>query len=154
MVIIDSKRGVKSANYIEMVGSYNPRQKSVDVKADRVKHWIAMGAKPTDTVHNILINQKVIEGKKVNPLGKKTPIIKEKAEEETKSEEAKTEPEGDASAEESKEESTPELEASAEEKPAEEAPAEEEKKEEPEPAKEEAVEDAKEETEDKKEEAA
>ena len=80
MVIIDSKRGVKSADYIEMVGFYNPRQKTVDVKADRIKHWISVGAKPTDTVHNILVNQKVIDAKKVNPLGKKTPILKEKEE--------------------------------------------------------------------------
>lgn len=80
MVIIDSKRGVKSADYIEMVGSYNPRQKTVEVDGDRIKHWISVGAKPTDTVHNILINEKVIEGKKVNPLGKKTPIVKDKAE--------------------------------------------------------------------------
>ena len=98
MVIIDSKRSVKSANYIEMVGSYNARQKTVDLNKDRIKHWIGEGAKPTDTVHNILINNKVIEGKKVNPLGKKTPIVAKKKEEES-SEEAEA-PKADEGAEE------------------------------------------------------
>jgi len=147
MVVIDSKRGVKSANYIEMVGSYNPRQKSVDVKADRVKHWIAQGAKPTDTVHNILINEKVIEGKKVNPLGKKTPVVKKKAEKEKpaeapkaeeKTEEAETKTDEDTPVEEEKKEETPK--EKVEEKP--EAPKEE-PKEDKETPKEEPKEDKK-----------
>ena len=40
--------------------------------ADRVKHWLSMGAKATGTVHNMLINHKIITGKKVNVLPKKT----------------------------------------------------------------------------------
>lgn len=87
MVVIESTKGPKSANHIEILGSYNPRQKTVEVKGDRVKHWIAQGAQVSDTVNNILINQKIIEGKKRNPLGKKTPIVKEKTEEEIKAEE-------------------------------------------------------------------
>jgi small subunit ribosomal protein S16 len=90
MVIIDSKRGVKSADYIEMVGSYNPRQKgNTKIDGERVKYWISVGAKPTDTVHNLLINEKVIEGKKVNPLGKKTPIANTEAADGSKDAKAK-----------------------------------------------------------------
>ena len=37
-----------------------------------MKHWISKGAQPTDSIHNLLINKKVIEGKKVNALPKKT----------------------------------------------------------------------------------
>jgi ribosomal protein S16 len=38
---------------------------------------MSVGAKPTDTVHNLLIDSKVIAGKKVNALNKKTPPKKE-----------------------------------------------------------------------------
>lgn len=77
VVVTDSKRGPKSGNYLEMLGSYNPRQKKTVINGERVKHWISVGAQVSDTVHNILINEKVIEGKKINVLPRKSPIIKE-----------------------------------------------------------------------------
>ncbi len=72
VVVVESKRKVKAGNYLEMVGSYDPRVDTVSLKAERIKHWIAMGATVSDTVHNILISQKIIEGKKINVLPKKT----------------------------------------------------------------------------------
>ncbi len=71
VVVIDSKRKVQAGNYLEMVGSYDPRVDRSELKADRIKHWISMGAKPSDTVHNLLISNKIIEGKKINVLPKK-----------------------------------------------------------------------------------
>jgi small subunit ribosomal protein S16 len=71
VVVIDSKRKIQAGNYLEMVGSYDPRVDTVSFKADRVKHWISQGARPSDTVHNLLITQGIIEGKKINVLPKK-----------------------------------------------------------------------------------
>lgn len=71
VVIIDSKRKVQAGNYLEMVGSYDPRTNKADLKADRIKHWMDMGAKPSDTVHNLLVSNKIIVGKKINVLPKK-----------------------------------------------------------------------------------
>jgi len=71
VVVIDSKRKVQAGNYLEMVGSYDPRFNTSDLKADRIKHWISMGAKPSDTLHNLLISKNIIEGKKINVLPKK-----------------------------------------------------------------------------------
>lgn len=71
VVVVDSKRKVKAGNYLEMVGSYDPRVDRSELKADRIKHWIAQGAKPSDTVHNLLVSNKLIEGKKINVLPKK-----------------------------------------------------------------------------------
>lgn len=71
VVVVDSKRKVKAGNYLEMVGSYDPRVDRSELKADRIKHWISQGAKPSDTVHNLLISNKIIEGKKINVLPKK-----------------------------------------------------------------------------------
>jgi len=60
-----------------MLGAYNPKQSSVSIQAERVKHWLGVGAQVSDTVYNILIDQKVVEGKKRNALPKKRPIVKE-----------------------------------------------------------------------------
>jgi small subunit ribosomal protein S16 len=48
---------------LENLGNYDPRSKKLDVKADRVKYWISVGAQLTDSVNNLLIANKVIEGK-------------------------------------------------------------------------------------------
>jgi small subunit ribosomal protein S16 len=72
VIVIDSKRKVQAGNYLEMVGSYDPRVDRAELKADRIKHWISEGAQPSDTVHNLLISKGIIEGKKINVLPKKT----------------------------------------------------------------------------------
>lgn len=72
VIVVDSKRKVKAGNYLEMLGSYDPRVDTVTLKADRVKHWMSVGAKPSDTVHNLLVSQKIIDAKKINVLPKKT----------------------------------------------------------------------------------
>ena len=72
VIVVDSKRKVKAGNYLEMVGSYDPRVDTATLQADRIKHWMSVGAKPSDTVHNLLITHKIIEGKKINVLPKKT----------------------------------------------------------------------------------
>ena len=52
-------------DFLEIVGYYNPRSKVCEVKKDRILHWISKGAQPSSTVHNLLIDQNVIEGEKV-----------------------------------------------------------------------------------------
>jgi len=77
LVLTDSKNSTKSGRLKEVLGSYDPR-KSVDaMNAERIKYWLKMGAKATGTVHNLLITNKVTEGKKVNVLPRKTPKLKE-----------------------------------------------------------------------------
>jgi len=50
----------------EILGHYNPRKTPVEfvINADRAKYWLEKGAQATDTVWNLLVDQKVIEGKK------------------------------------------------------------------------------------------
>jgi small subunit ribosomal protein S16 len=82
VVVTDARRGPKSGNFIEILGSYNAKMGEIKLEADRIKYWISVGAQTSGTVHNFLVDQKVIEGKKKNVLPKKTPIIKELTEEE------------------------------------------------------------------------
>jgi small subunit ribosomal protein S16 len=78
LVLTDSQNSTKSGRYLEVLGNHDPRQKDKTIiDADRVKHWISKGAQPSETVHNMLISKKIIEGKKVNVLPKKSPIKKE-----------------------------------------------------------------------------
>lgn len=82
VVLTDSKNGPKSGKFLEVLGSYDARDKNESkVNADRVKELIANGAQLSDTVHNFLINKGVIKGKKINSLPKKSPIKKEGEEE-------------------------------------------------------------------------
>jgi small subunit ribosomal protein S16 len=72
VIVVDSKKKTKTGNYLEMVGSYDPRVDRVDLKADRITHWMSQGATVSDTVHNLLVSQKIIDTKKINVLPKKT----------------------------------------------------------------------------------
>ncbi len=96
LVLTDSKNSTKSGRYKEILGSYDPRKSGEVINADRVKHWLGLGASPTGTVHNLLISHKIIDGKKVNVLPKKSPPpveakVEEKPAEAPKEEAPKTE---------------------------------------------------------------
>ena len=91
VVLTDSKNGPKSGKYLKNLGWYDSRlensaAKQLDVEA--IKGWMSKGAKLSLTLHNFLISQKVIEGKKLNALPKKTvqidPEVAKKAEDEAK----------------------------------------------------------------------
>ncbi|TAK04293.1 30S ribosomal protein S16 [Patescibacteria group bacterium] len=51
---------------IEILGHFNPHAnpREIVLKADRVKHWLEKGAQPSDTVWNLFVDQKLVEGKK------------------------------------------------------------------------------------------
>jgi small subunit ribosomal protein S16 len=72
VIVVDSKKKPKTGNYLEMVGSYDPRQDRVELKGERILEWIKNGATTSGTVHNLLVSNKIIEGKKRNVLPKKT----------------------------------------------------------------------------------
>src|SRR3989304_1638512 len=65
-VLTDSKNSTKSGRFLEILGTYNPKMGVKDFKNDRIKYWMSEGAKCSDTMHNFLIHDKVIEGKKTN----------------------------------------------------------------------------------------
>ena len=66
VVISEHKRDL-AGRHNEILGNYDPvaNPKTINLKADRIKYWLSVGAKPSATVHNLLIKEGVIEGKKV-----------------------------------------------------------------------------------------
>tara|TARA_B100000508_G_scaffold60333_1_gene46982 strand:+ start:45552 stop:46109 length:558 start_codon:yes stop_codon:yes gene_type:complete len=149
IVVTEHTTGPKSGKHVEQLGSYNPKTKAVTLKKDRIEHWMSVGAQTSDSVHNLLVKEGVLEGGKINVLPKKSPIAKEVEEAEEAAPAAEAAPEGEEAP---AEEAVAEEAAPAEETPVvDEAPAEEVKEEEA-PAAEEAPE-APAEEEEKKEDA-
>lgn len=81
VVLTDSKNGPKSGKYLKNLGWYDTRLKNSTEQLDveQIKHWLSKGAKLSVTMHNFLVSKKVIEGKKLNALPRKSPIKKEAA---------------------------------------------------------------------------
>lgn len=101
VVLVDSKRGPKSGQALEILGNHDTRKakNNSNVDGDRIKYWISKGAQLSDTMKNLLISKKIITGKKVNALPKKTPIKKELTAEEKKAAEVAAAPKAEAPAE-------------------------------------------------------
>ena len=92
VVVGKSQNGPKSGKFIEVLGSYDPRDKNANtLNKEKVTAWIAKGAQLSDTVHNLLVSEKVIDKKKINALPKRTAPKKEVVAEEVKVEEKKEE---------------------------------------------------------------
>jgi small subunit ribosomal protein S16 len=79
IAVLEKERAAQAGNIVEQLGTYNPKSKAVTLNKERILRWISMGAQPTDSIHNLLVSQKVIEGKKVNALPHKTVQVDEAA---------------------------------------------------------------------------
>jgi small subunit ribosomal protein S16 len=58
-IVVANSRSPRDGAFIEKIGTYNPMlakddEKRVILDADRAKHWLAMGAQPTDRVARFL----------------------------------------------------------------------------------------------------
>jgi len=99
IVVIEHARSPKAGNFLEKLGTYNPKTKERNLNAERIKYWLGVGAQASGTMHNMLISAGIIEGKKVNVLPRKSPPAKENEQKETGTAEPKEEPKADLPAE-------------------------------------------------------
>jgi small subunit ribosomal protein S16 len=55
-VVVTDSRTARDSSFVEVLGSYNPRTKpeTLDIKRDRLDHWIKQGAMPSDTVRTLV----------------------------------------------------------------------------------------------------
>lgn len=123
-IVVADSRMPRDGRFIEKVGSYNPLlaktdEKRVQYNEERVKHWLGVGAKPTDRVARFLSVNGLYDWKAGNNPQKAVPGEKAKEREQEKQDKIDA---AKAAAEEAK--AAPAQEAPAEEAPAEEAPAE------------------------------
>lgn len=64
-IVVAERRSKRDGKNIEDIGFYNPISKEFGIKKDRLDYWLKNGAKPTPTVHNLLIKKQLISGKKI-----------------------------------------------------------------------------------------
>jgi len=152
-IVVADGRAPRDGKYLEQIGTYNPMLpkdsgERVKLNEDRARHWLSVGAKPSDRVHRFLDAAGILERAPRNNPNKGEPgeAAKERAEEKAAKlaeaeEAAKAPAEEEAVVEEAAAEEAPAEEAAAEEAPAEEAAAEEAAAEEA-PAEEAAAEEA------------
>jgi small subunit ribosomal protein S16 len=80
IVATNSRNGPKTNKHRAILGSYDAIQKTTIINdPEEVQKYLSYGAHVTDTVHNILVSQGIIEGAKKNVLPKKSPIVDEEA---------------------------------------------------------------------------
>ena len=118
-IVVADSRMPRDGRFIEKVGRYNPLlgkddPKRVEYDEERVKHWLGVGAKPTDRVARFLSVNGLVEWKAGNNPNKGKPGAKAQEREQEKKDKAEA---AKAAAEEAA--------AAPAEEPAEEAPAEE-----------------------------
>jgi len=72
-VIISEKHKDLYGDSLEILGSYNPHTKELKINAEKTKYWISKGAGMSDTINNLLVEKKIIEGKKLKASKSRTP---------------------------------------------------------------------------------
>ena len=62
-IVVADSRSPRDGRFIETVGTYNPltEPEQVTLKEEAIMNWLSNGAKPSDTVRNILSKQGVMK---------------------------------------------------------------------------------------------
>jgi small subunit ribosomal protein S16 len=65
-VVVADSRKARDSRSIETIGHYNPRTEPVEVNidADKAKHWLDRGARPSDTVARLFRNAGILPAEK------------------------------------------------------------------------------------------
>ena len=55
-IVVADSQSPRDGKFIEIVGQYQPRtgEQALNLNAERVNHWLDVGAQPTDTVRSLL----------------------------------------------------------------------------------------------------
>ena len=74
-VVVADARSPRDGRFIEKLGTYNPMLERsaadrVTLKEERIKHWLGVGAQPTDRVARFLGDAGIVE----KPAQRETPV--------------------------------------------------------------------------------
>ncbi len=70
-LVVKEARSKMVGRFTEDLGWFNPHTDKFVLDKERAKHWISVGAQPTESVHNLLIRTGVIRGAKIAVHSKK-----------------------------------------------------------------------------------
>jgi small subunit ribosomal protein S16 len=65
-IVVAERRSRPKSGELEILGSYHPKTKETVLKTERILYWLSQGAKPSPTVHNLLVSKEIIQGRKIN----------------------------------------------------------------------------------------
>ncbi|MFO8060038.1 MAG: 30S ribosomal protein S16 [Bacillota bacterium] len=88
-IVVADSRSPRDGRFIEEIGYYDPVEQPAKVKIDveRARHWLGRGAKPSETVRDLLRRARIIGGFQAPEGEEESPIafelVGEVAEEET-----------------------------------------------------------------------
>ena len=87
-IVVSDSRSARDGKYLEQIGTYNPMLpkdsgERVKLNEDRARHWLSVGAQPSDRVHRFFDAAGILErAPKNNPKkGEPGEAAKERAEE-------------------------------------------------------------------------
>ncbi len=65
-LIVSPKHKDTQSGQLEILGNYDPVQKVsvINLKKDRIEYWLSVGAQPSPTVNNLLVNAGIIQTEK------------------------------------------------------------------------------------------
>lgn len=63
-VVVIDKELARNGRSLEVVGTYNPRTNpaTVDLKRERIQHWVSKGAQMSETVNKLFSGKTVEQG--------------------------------------------------------------------------------------------
>ena len=72
-IVVADSTSPRDGRFIEIIGQYQPRggENAINLKIDRVNHWMNVGALPTDTVRSLLRRAGVLKARHETRLGRK-----------------------------------------------------------------------------------
>jgi small subunit ribosomal protein S16 len=55
-VVVTDSRAARDSSFVEVLGFYNPctKPETLNVKRERLDHWLKLGAQPSDTVRTLV----------------------------------------------------------------------------------------------------
>ena len=100
-IVLADSRSPRDGRFLERLGSYNPmlpheHAERLVLREERIRHWLAMGAQPTDRVARFLAQAGMMAAR-AQPAQTKKPLPKAKAQERLKAQ-AAAEPAAEAAA--------------------------------------------------------
>jgi small subunit ribosomal protein S16 len=78
-IVLQEHTIAPGGRHVEVLGSYDPHSKKSFFKEEKIKYWVEKGAQPSDTVHNLLVKNNILQGekRKVKLPAKKVEAVKE-----------------------------------------------------------------------------
>jgi len=64
-IVLAEKEAPVNKKITEVLGSYNPRKKTFQVKEERLKYWLGQKVSLSETAHNLLVTKGLLDAKKV-----------------------------------------------------------------------------------------